>query len=311
MRFEGDRGFHVQDEWGYIDRDTHELRNLDIRASLRLHEWSPQPRVRPQLDLLVECKQSALPYVFFLVDNRIWTGGFPTIAGLRRSSVVFSSDDDPSTWENTVITALDLSEEPFQTAPPFCHTLAKCIRKGSDLELSGSDGYNAIVLPLVKAIEHFTRAEEPVSTAWYFDCHLCIGLAVLDAPLVGVRVADDGTTALIGTPWVRVARHEYDEKLEPFDRDKLWLLDVVHKDFMAVYLRDNVLPFATTFAERALRHTTELATGRAFVPRMGADGIPPYESRMSPRTTTTGAKWSVSLGRRVLSLVGRRRHDDD
>jgi hypothetical protein len=40
------------------------------------------------------------------------------------------------------------------------------------------------------------------------------------------------------------------------------------------------MPFAESFAERVLRHTDELATGRAFVPGMGANCWREVESRM-------------------------------
>jgi hypothetical protein len=60
--------YHVEEEWSYLDRDSDGLRALDMRASMQLYDWKDfkeQPRVRPSLDLLIECKQSELPYVFF------------------------------------------------------------------------------------------------------------------------------------------------------------------------------------------------------------------------------------------------------
>ena len=303
----GDYHFDVQDEWGYVDRDTHELRNLDLHAAMRLHSWDPQPRVRPRLDLLIECKQSELPYVFFCADGKILSNTTPAIAGLHQDKVVITSDDDPSTWTDPVMSALDLVSEPFQTAPTFCHTLSKCARKGSELELSGSDAYNGLVLPLIKAIQHFARSEEPPRTAWYFDCHICVGLAVLDAPIIGLSVASDGATVQKAIPWCRIARHEYDESAERFDRDKLWLLDAVHKDFLAEYLNEHLLPFASTFAERVLRHPTELATGTAFAAGMGADSFNGIEARLKPRNLGASAKRGLSIGSRILSLFNSRR----
>lgn len=53
--------FQVQEEWSYIDRDTDDLRTIDILAQRDLYDIKKkQPRVRPQLALLVECKQSLL-----------------------------------------------------------------------------------------------------------------------------------------------------------------------------------------------------------------------------------------------------------
>ncbi len=219
---------------------------------------------------------------------------------------MIASDDDPSTWTYTVIHALDLDRHPFQATPGFCHTLSKCVRKGAEIELSGSEAYNGLVLPLVKALRHFVRAQFPVDTAWYFDCHLTVGIGVLDAPMVGVTSGPTGP-ALIALPWVRVLRHEYEEKGEHSEREQLRILDVVHKDYLQTYLAEHLMPFAACFAERVLRHTTELATGIAFVPRMGADGWYPVENRMQPRSGASRLSRASAIGRNILRiLLGRR-----
>ena len=75
--------FHVQEEWSYDDKDTHEPRTMDILAEKWLWDINQeQPRVRPALDLLVECKQSALPYVFFLSSSKPLVPHFPRLTGL-------------------------------------------------------------------------------------------------------------------------------------------------------------------------------------------------------------------------------------
>ena len=61
--------FHVREEWSYIDADTAELRTLDLLAERPFYESDVHSRVRPTLDLLIECKQSDLPYVFFLAST--------------------------------------------------------------------------------------------------------------------------------------------------------------------------------------------------------------------------------------------------
>lgn len=299
--------FRVQEEWSYLDRDTKELRTVDLLAELRLHDWEPQPRVRPHLNLLVECKQSTLPYIFFETSRTPSLIDFPTIAGLREDKIVLTSDDDPSSWTYTVPHALDLNEDPFQSALRTCHTLSKCVRKGSDVELTGSDAYNGLVLPLVKALQHFVHSQNPADTAWYFDCHASLAIGVLDAPMISVSV-DQAGPILTAVPWVRVVRHEYEEKAERFDRDQLRVVDVVHKDFLHVYLDEHLLPFAWRFAERVLRHPTELATGLAFVPGMGARGWDPVENRMQPRSPGAQLSRATTVGKNLLRLLsGKRR----
>jgi len=306
--FSRNEKFTIQEEWSFIDRDTKELRTLDLLAELRLHDWNPQPRVRPQLCLLIECKQSQLPYVFFQTSSKPHLFNFPMVAGLRSDKIAITTDDDPSTWTLSVINVLDLERDPFQFTPPFCHTLSKCVRKGSDLELSGSDAYNGLVLPLVKALQHYAIAHTPVDTAWYYDCNFTVAVAILDAPMIGVSV-EQSEPILSMLPWVRVLRHEYLEDAERFERDRHWVLDVVHKDFFSDYLDKHLIPFVERSAERVLRHTTELATGSAFVPRMGANGWGTFEVRMKPRSTVSRVARATAVGRNILKQFTRRTED--
>lgn len=66
----------IVEEWGYSDRTTGEHRALDIFAQRELAPSSD--RLAPQLILLVECKRSDLPYVFFASARMSRTTPFPS-----------------------------------------------------------------------------------------------------------------------------------------------------------------------------------------------------------------------------------------
>lgn len=282
--------FTVQEEWCYVDRDTKELRATDIFAQMRLYdEWSTQPHVSPQLTVLVECKQSQLPYVFFLSDSQPSLLDHPKVVGLQFPGVTVSTDDDTSTFGFTVISALGLDTAPFQQAPPFCATFSKCVRKGSELELSGTESYSSLILPLAKAVDHFAQISKPPVSAHYFDAHLVVALAVVDSPMVCAAGEDADQLSL--RPWVRIGRHEYAEVAEwHHQHDRMLVVDLVHRDFLTTYLRSHLVPFAETFAERVLRHPSELATGEGFVTHMGGDMWSPIEARLQPRGSVAKAK---------------------
>jgi hypothetical protein len=278
--------FQVSEEWSYIDRDTGDLRAIDILAQMRLYEFESEMRIRPQLDLLVECKQSDLPFAFFLSSGRPWRVDFPVIAGLRADKVTVTSDDDPSSMTFGVLDALEVSDDVFFTVPQYCTTFSKCVRKGTDLQLSGTDAYSGLVLPIIKAQQHFVASQKPVETAVYFDMHLSFAIGVVDAPLIAVEcVREDPDLKLI--PWVRILRHEYISNNEHWDRSKIWAIDVVHKDYFSVYLNDYLLPFADRLAKLALRHQQVLASGRGFVAGMGKNWATKIESRLSPASVST------------------------
>jgi hypothetical protein len=275
--------FSVQDEWSFLDRDTNDSRHLDIRADLRLHPWEPQPRVRPQLTLLIECKHSELPYVFFGRKDPLGVWRYPPIAGLHADDINIRTDDSRSTWNYPVSDVLGLRDDKFQLEPIVCTSFAKCTRKGKELELSGTEPYNSLVQPLSKALCHFHTVEKPAETHRYFDAHLTIALAVLDAPTFTVTI-EDGAQKLELTPWIRLTRHEFDGTAPKFHQDTIHVIEVVHRDFLQNFLSERLIPFARKFASAVLRHPEELAGGKAFVSGMEADSYTNIESRLRPKS---------------------------
>ncbi len=276
--------FQVQEEWSYIDPDSQSSRTIDILASKYLYDLSKDnPRIRPVLNLLVECKQSELPYVFFLSGGRFITREFPVIAGLFKDEIVLKTDDSKSSWVFPILFVLDLKKHPFiSEGPECCATFSKCVRKGNELELSGSDPFNSLVLPILKAIQHFKKAQSPPSTALYFDCHTVFGLAVLDAPMVGIRITEKGEEMLF-TPWVRVLRHESYESQDWLKRSTLYGIDILHRDFFPDYLRKHLSPFAEDFSSLALRHQEEIASGKGFASGLEKNSWQEIEKRLRPK----------------------------
>jgi hypothetical protein len=295
--------FHVQEEWSYIDRDSGELRTIDILAQRSLFEFrgGQQPRVRPQLTLLLECKQCQLPYVFFLSRSQPWLPQFPILAGLATDKVTVSTDDDRSTWTFSVLHGLGLDHDKFHKEAFYSTTLSKCVRKGADLELSGSESYNSLVLPLIKAMQHFKTAEKPVKTAYYFDAYLTLGIGVLDAPMIGVTV-EETRTELRAIPWVRVLRHESLDADHPFERSRLYVIDVIHADYVTTYLTDHLIPFAEVFAARAIKHQEVIATGSGFISGMGRDSCGRIEERL---------RYKSVAGRIARRLTAKKKSNTD
>jgi hypothetical protein len=287
----GRETFHVQEEWGYIDRDSRELRAIDLLATKRLYDFTRlkgrmQPRVRPFLNLIIECKQSTLPYVFFMSRVATQLLRFPLIAGLSDQFLKIATDDNPSVLNLEILRALGLDVHMFVSkGPEYCATFSKCVRDGKAIELSGTKPFNELVLPLLKSMQHFQVVEAPPDTAMFFDCHMVIGVGVLDAPMVGVQMSGERNELKL-LPWVRVTRYETDEIASWHEtRRGLYAIDVVHKDFFEEYLSNNVIPFAEDFSRLVLKHGEELASGNAFAPSMMKEGMKGIEERLQPRQT--------------------------
>ena len=282
--------FSLIEEWGFTDPETQTVRTIDLLASKQLYDLQgPQPRVRPAITFVIECKQSELPYVFFLAEAKCWLPDFPLVSGLKSNDIVTTSDDDPSTWHHRPLDLLGLQHtQPFlKDAPHFCVTFSRCVRKGSALALSGSDPYQSVMFPILKAMCHFDCVQRPPVTAHYFDCNLVIGLAVLDAPMVAVKMTDSGSESTL-VPWVRIVRHEPCEGEHKYDRYRVCGVDVVHKDYLRDYVREHALPFAAEFGRLALKHATVLAECRGFIPSMRKQGWTGMEARLQEANPSKG-----------------------
>ncbi len=277
--------FSVEEEWAYTDRNTGQTRTLDLWAELRRQAGINEGyhRVRPRLNLLIECKQSELPYVFFLRRQQT-VPDFPLIAGLRSDTIQLKTDDDRSTYSYSILTVLNLIFDPFLKDVAACSTFSRIVRKGKIIELSGSDVYNGIVMPLMSATMHFDSLSRPRDTAAYYDAHLVVPLAVLDSPMIGVEGYGD-SQKLSFIPWVRILRSEPSQEMTGGGhRGELFAIDVVHKDYFQDYLSNWLQPFAEQFRQLALKHSEELATGLGFVSGLGRGNPWPLEQNLTPAT---------------------------
>lgn len=277
--------FQTQPEWGFLDRHTSAMRAIDLMATKQLYdrETAPGLRVRPHLVLLIECKRSDMPYIFF-DDGSESRGDFPLVAGLRHEQIEVRTDDDRSSWIFDLQDALGLRAEQFvRAAEANSSTLSKGARKGNGLELSGTDAYQGIVQPLRSAIEHFRQASKPSSTAVYFDAYLVLGVAVLDAPMITSRMGDAGRSTEF-TSWQRLWRHEplaMDTFQSQFGESSA--IDLVHISYLSRYIKDHVNPFAASFAAATQRHGIELSSGKGFVSGLGHRRPAYIESELKPR----------------------------
>jgi hypothetical protein len=303
--------FHVQEEWSYIDEESDILRALDLRVESDLYplsEVNDRP-VRPGVSILIECKQSELPFVFFATES--WSGlpMFPLYGGLRRQNIHVITDDDLSTWNLRVPEALGLREDPFvRSAPRYGTSLIRCSwKKGGALELSGPDAYQGIVLPLLKAARYLKRSMRTKGQPFYHDLHAIIPLAVIDGPMMIATEASADQQELEFVPWVRLIRHEPQRSARfPHPVDLVLALDVVSYDFLAEYVQKHLVPFAMTFGDRAKKHAEVLSSGQGYIEGMGADSWQNIEDRLQMRTTLNELRRNTAIGvRRLRYYISR------
>ena len=133
---------------------------------------------------------------------------------------------------------------------------------------------------------------------------MVIGLGVVDAPMVGVRLTDAGTETEI-LPWVRVVRHQPYQGDSKVDRNRVFGIDIVHKEFLGTYVETHVKPFAEEFSRLALKHAHELADARGFVPSMGENSWTDIEGRLQPASFGTGRKRAQAVLKRIAGIFSK------
>lgn len=239
------------------------------------------PRIRPTLNLVIECKQSELPYVFFLREGAA-RPDYPRIAALPHNEITFTTDDDPSTYTFDVLDALGMGFHPFVTSScPTAISLSRVVRKGKDLAVTGEESYRGLTLPLLKATDHLVTSCRPSRSRYFFDARLIVSLAVIRATMVGVS-GEDQSDNLEAVPWVRV-HHLQPPAAQDESVASVQAFDVVHESYLQTYLQ-KLLEFAEEFAKRSQDTSSVLLAGRGFSSGLGHHGMP---GKILPLTATT------------------------
>ena len=241
--------YNVTEEWGYIDRDTEEHRSLDLFGWKTSESYE---NIFPTVALLVECKRSIHPYVFFKnVVNRDFRD-VPRVAGLTKTSSKLFSTSGPTTEDAFPAEVIGLTDHSFiADGPANCASFSRATIAGKKAQLSGATSYNSLLLPLVKAIDHCTMIYKPQSQPNTLRPVLVLGLSVLDAPMILVESPETASDPVL-TPWIRVSRQESQKQGE---RHKTvhYSIDCVHVNFLPTFLQEHLNPFTRFFFDRALK----------------------------------------------------------
>lgn len=258
--------FDVAEEWGYVDREKEDQRSLDLLAS---REIKPCNRLSAMLALLVECKRTDLPYIFFEAITTRPPRDFPIVAGLQGKDLQIHTDDRRST-SAPPSRVLGLKECSFVAdGPPMCSAMARAERKGKELDLSGTVPFNKAVLPLVSAADYFVDLQKRI-TSYHGRIPVCLThlICVVDGGMVLAR-GQPSSPQLSMCPWVRLTRQEAarsSQQSSGFWRH--YAVDFVHRFYVARFLADHVFPFADEFARRVECVEDLLVEGVARVPAL-------------------------------------------
>ncbi|WP_231127881.1 hypothetical protein [Mycobacterium colombiense] len=303
-----------QEEWAYVDSDSGEVRSIDIFAELqyfkRLDRRTGQEIDTDQqvddldveyeygsaLNLFVECKQSEMPYIFFLREQPpSHSHNFPDFAGILTPEICLyhrdpGEDLSDFAYYMSAHDIIGLYDLPFFRSPEnYAVSISKVARSGSKIMLTGEEAYRSLTLPLIKAADHFKRLRAPAAETddgegdtSYSRIHFVICLAVLRAPMLGSNLRD-GELQLIPIPWARAWRLEP----TPQGEEAIWpglvsttirYMDVVHESFLSEYLDKLISDFGLA-SERLMEDLHIVITdGRGVSETSIKPDAEPYET---------------------------------
>ena len=249
-------GFHVIEEWAFPGRNSPESRTLDLTARLAL-ELDDLTNVVPGLFLLIECKKSVHPYVFFRTLAHQDMSWFPRIAGLPHGGISLLDEKDGMVAVQRVVPgakSLGLEKLPFVASDVGrAAVFSKAEANGDKVKsLSGDEPFNHVIMPLVSACDHALQVHSHGPFNDFVFPRLLISVAVLDAPMVLIESPEQCSDPVL-SPWVRVIRQEPRVERSTGASFQQYAVDAVHVGFFDTFIETYLLPFAKEFGKRAIQ----------------------------------------------------------
>lgn len=234
-------GDAITEEWSFIDADSSAVRNLDVLAIKRLADvndrlsYSPEiptnPRalIRHEVDFMIECKRSELPFVFF--TREFSAPRLPVIVGLPNETISLGRDGEAAFFEMSVADLIDFGGSDDLDLKS-ASAVAKATRKGKGLELSGEDVFRSLTMPIRKALKYHADMCNPREGRLYHDARFVYPVVVIDAPMYQFGKAG---LSRISAARLVITEPDASERIDSFNAGLG--LDFVSFDYLATYLR--------------------------------------------------------------------------
>lgn len=255
-----ERGYRLEEEWAFGDPDSGERRAIDIVA-LQDHSdkstTSKYGTTEFAQALLIECKQSRHPYLFFESVAPPELDGFPVMLGIGNEWVGKEGTFSDSIQIGSLLTT---QGEPLMKTPPIAASLSRAEPKGGKVLISGEHTYRSLLMPLTKALTDYekqfqgSRPSDYGSVEGTYKVRLTLPLAVVDAPMVFVG-RPSGKPHLERIDWVRlVVRHPVTWHSSTHGTFRggggFTVVDVVHRSFLTNFLDEYWRSFGDRFFDR-------------------------------------------------------------
>lgn len=268
-----DQGFRIQEEWAYTDADAGKRRAIDVFAfRVGQERRTDKGSTAMAFDLLIECKQSRHPFVFFQAVDVPSQAEYPTalfghldiIVGPRTAYPV--SPDDNWATRLPLGQLLDIDGLPFIADTPVASSMSVARPQNKRVAMSGDDAYRELVLPLTKAIAaHRSSVRARMSKDEDRQLiRLPLVVALLDAPIFLVS-APDAAPQPVNRLRLFV-RPAVDPDANARRPATIEFVEVVAKRAFSDFLVFELNPFLLEYHRRVAAHHSIVLGGRAEIP---------------------------------------------
>jgi len=254
--------------YAFTDFETTVSREIDVLAEKHiwiesLSKQQNQPLVRLNAELLIECKQTKSPLVFFCRPKQI-SDFFCTpnneivqYSGIK-SEVVVKPRNERDTYSFTASQFLRFGKlshysKSKEKATQFC----KIYWKGKDLRADHAEVYQSFIVPLIKAVAYQKMLRRPKPTWRYFDMYLHYPIMIVKGDIFKV---DSECKSIEGVNHVELVRNYYSAKI-----GGTYHIDVVSESYFRKFVDDVLMPSIKTMEKEVRKRDKALAKGEMRV----------------------------------------------
>ena len=266
-----DHGFWIHEEWAYTDHEGGLRRAIDILGGRSGEAYeSPSGSSSVGVELLVECKQSRHPFVFFEAIQPPSQGDHPSPIynpGDVKLRPPGGTDAQGTQWYSSVSVgiALDIHKLPFIARTPVAASMSSARAHAKKVTMSGDEAYRELLLPLTKAMAEHRRLRlkerNDKGQPQFIDVPFLV--ALLDAPMFLVK----GPYS-IPEPVERIrmfVRAAIDPDARRWSTTRVAFVEVVRKSAFVRFLEEDLTGFMLALEQRINAHHRIVLAGEADV----------------------------------------------
>ncbi|RHX77524.1 hypothetical protein [Leptospira yasudae] len=151
--------FEVLTNWAYEDKDTGKSREVDILARKHKYIENDKTKILINIEVIAECKNNTTPIVL-IGNKKVYRKYSPALMKLvlfpkQGVTIQIEQNSGAISWitESVYSYSEVIENHYYNNSKPISYQFAKITRKGQKWEAIHDNIYDAMILPIIDAIE--------------------------------------------------------------------------------------------------------------------------------------------------------------